>query len=139
MSDYRKGIEDDVGDLARAQASQFSAGQKRAPLTKASAGWELPNRTTPSPPPSGGQIYGKDDEPYWRGADGSDYSLAPQEIPEVPVADSVSELGGMAADGDIGGTPNANNYNALRADVQANRNKINQIIEALTDSGLMAG
>ena len=82
MPDYADDILKDIADLQRGQAGQFAASQKRAPQTKASAGWEMPNRIEPQAPPNGAHIYAIGDVLRWKSADGSDYSLVPQEFPQ---------------------------------------------------------
>lgn len=69
-------------DVAQAQAS---AGQ-RPPLTKASAGWELPSMAAPATPASGGHLYASGGAPMWKSSTGATIDLTPPP-PITPGAD----------------------------------------------------
>ncbi|MEV7013260.1 hypothetical protein [Streptosporangium sp. NPDC051022] len=57
MPEYRDDILAEIGTMKRQIAEAFGTGQQRVPITEASAGWFMPNRTEPPAPLSGVHIY----------------------------------------------------------------------------------
>lgn len=133
MPEYEDDILTDIADLKRTQAGQFSAGQKRQPITKASAGWEMPNMIPPSAPADGAHIYVVDGEMRWKSEAGQDYSLIPV---EVPVADPVASAGNILS-GDAPGTYNATWGQHVYEGLVDVKNQLNAALSALRAAGLM--
>lgn len=135
MPEYADDILDDIADLQRGQAGQFSSGQKRAPLTKASAGWALPTRSAPLAPASGGHIYGSGSELRWRSSNGSDYSLVPVEI---PIAAPVSNAANMTAGATAPASYDQDYVTRLRDDVREVRAQLNALLTSLRNAGFLS-
>lgn len=130
MPEYADDILDDIADLERSQAGQFGSGQKRQPITKASAGWELPSRSTPSPPASGAHLYASGSTLRWRSSNGSDYSLIP---PTVPQGVAVDNPDAMSA-GSAPGSYNQAYVQALRDDIAEVRAQLIALLDSLRGS-----
>lgn len=134
MPEYEYDIIKDISDLQREQAGQFSAGQKRQPITKASAGWEMPNRVAPQAPPNGAHIYAIGNVLRWKSADGSDYSLVPVQVPQAAYVDIAAN---MTAGATAPASYDQDYVTRLRDDVREVRAQLNALINSLRASGLL--
>lgn len=124
---------DDFAGLRKAVDELQALLRARAPLTEASKGWVL--RAMPAPDtgdldPDDVWIHARSGR-LWVSSQSGDIPLV-----EVPQAAPV----GIAADmtsGTIGGTPNAAQYNALRADALEVRAQLNALINSLRAAGIL--
>ncbi|MFI6595009.1 hypothetical protein ACIBHX_02105 [Nonomuraea sp. NPDC050536] len=105
-------------------------------LTTASAGWQMPNRSAPPTPASGGHLFANSKEPFWKDSDGTVYSLKP--FDKASNVSSMTATSGTANDAvvDVGISYSQNTINDNFRDVVA---KLNAILLALKNAGHMFG
>lgn len=133
MPTYKPDFLKNIADLTRTQSKQFSSAQQRAPLTKASAGWVMPNYITPQAPADGAHIYVVNDEMRWKSASGADYSLVPVEVPSASAVTNAGNIVSGNAPATYNDTWGQNIYEGL-VDV---KNQLNAALSALRAAGLM--
>ncbi|WP_157253223.1 hypothetical protein [Nonomuraea typhae] len=109
----------------------------RQPLTKASAGWEIPSQSTPAVPDTGGHLYASGADPYWRDSSGLSYTLKPQVVPGVSVADppdfTSSSSAGPTYDSSV-----QNMLTNLRADAAGTKIALDNLLSSLRGGGAIA-
>lgn len=109
--------------------------KRRGPLTQASAGWVLPNRSTPSTPTGGAHIYGSGGEVMVRTGGGQTFTVEP--APDPP-------QGAAVANPPVFNSPSAPAsvtvavYQELRDDCQSGlRHTLIQLMDSLRAAGLL--
>lgn len=110
--------------------AQGSAG-RRPPLTKASAGWQIPNTGTPDPPADGGHLFVASDDPFWIDKDGI---ISPLKSPDFPQASPVASPPNMTAGATAPGSYSTVYVEALREDIRALRETVFLLMTALRTS-----
>ncbi|MEV0830907.1 MULTISPECIES: hypothetical protein [Streptosporangiaceae] len=133
MPEYPDDILADIAGMRKQLGQLFGSGQQRPPITQASAGLIMPDRTSPTPPASGVHYFSKDNRPTAITADGDEYDLVP--IP--PLRAQPVDIAANMTSGTIGGAPNAAQYNALYNDVREVRAQLNALINSLRAAGIL--
>lgn len=114
---------------------------RRPPLTKASAGWILPNRSAPSTPSGGAHIYGSGGQVRVRTSGGQDFAIEP--APEVPFTQGAAVTSPPVFTSPS--NPNKDDpdamhaaYQALRDDCQSGlRSTLISLLNSLRNAGII--
>jgi len=88
VPEYQDDLLKEIAELKRQVAQLAASAQRRDALTKASQGWVLPNRSTPSTPQSGAHLYAANGQLMVRQSNGSTFAIEP--APEVPFTQGVA-------------------------------------------------
>lgn len=142
MPEYRDDLLKELADLRR-RVDQLSAlVQRRSALTTASAGWVIPNRSTPSAPSSGAHLYAANGQLMVRQSDGTTFPVEPApEIPFEPAA-PVSDVPVFQSPSNppqtVEGLHSA--YRSLRDDCQSGlRANLIELKTSLRNAGILLG
>lgn len=131
---YPRGFEDRLDAIERRLDQLFASIQNRAPMTQASQGLILPNRSTPSNPPSGVYIFAQGGEFYVRTSGGGTRGIIPPDPPQgVGVSDPSIITAGTAP-----GAYSAAHSQALRDDLVALRATVLELIQSLRGGDIIA-
>lgn len=141
MPEYQDDLLREIAELKRQVAQLAASAQRRDALTKASQGWVLPNRSTPSTPQSGAHLYAANGQLMVRQSNGSTFAIEPAPdvpftqgvaVPDVPVFQSPSN-----PDMTVSALHAA--YQALRDDCQSGlRQRLIQLKNSLEGGGFIA-
>lgn len=141
MPEYQDDLLKEIAELKRQVAQLAASAQRRDALTKASQGWVLPNRSTPSTPQSGAHLYAANGQLMVRQSNGSTFAIEPAPevpftqgvaVPDVPVFQSPSN-----PDMTVSALHAA--YQALRDDCQSGlRQRLIQLKNSLEGGGFIA-
>lgn len=141
MPEYQDDLLKEIAELKRKLAQLAAAVQRRDALTKASGGWVIPNRSTPSTPQSGAHLYAANGQLMVRQSNGSTFAIEP--APEVPFTQGVAvpDVPVFQSPSDPGMTVSALHaaYQALRDDCQSGlRQRLIQLKNSLEGGGFIA-
>jgi len=142
VPEYRDDILRELAELKRQVAQLAAQAQRREALTRASAGWIISNRQTPSTPQNGAHLYAASGRLMVRQSNGETFPIEPApEIPFQPAA-PVSDVPVFTSPADPGNTIASirSAYQLLRTDCQSGiRANLIELKTSLRNAGILLG